>query len=69
MRRKLIEVWAADMKTRAFRTLDEAFGYAEQNGYRRAFFHGLHLDGVLAYRAINPSPEPPTHWYLYFREY
>jgi hypothetical protein len=57
----LIEVWASDLLTAAFRTLDEAIQYASEWGYPKARFHAIHEDGVVAYRAAGFR-------YLYFKK-
>ena len=58
-RGKLIEVWAFDLRTMAFRTLAEALEYATTNGYRKAQFNSFH-HGVVGYWAKNNR-------YVYFR--
>ena len=64
-RGQLIEVWATDLRTMAYRTLAEALDYAESNGYRKAQFHHVHDDGVLTYCERGTWFTYPRH--LYFR--
>lgn len=63
----MLKFLAYQAEPRVFRTLDEAFAYAAQNGYGRAEYYSLHDDGILAYRSLGREPYPGG--FVYFKEY